>query len=100
MGAAMRAREFHQDKLSNYLLCSHWPDFFLEILKEGCGAGPIPMAEWYNRLSAAIQIPPLSRLNERRPVERMAPTLAPQHSQLHLPEAFAAPLSAPERLVI
>src|SRR5215510_11506581 len=74
--------------------------FFFAILKEGCGAGPIPVAEWYNRLSAAIQIRPLSRLNERRPIERMMQILAPQHSQLHLPEALATSLSTPERLVI
>src|SRR5262245_23421096 len=73
---------------------------FFAILKEGCGAGPIPVAEWYNRLSAAIQIRPLSRLNERRPIERMMQILAPQHSQLHLSEALSASLSTPERLVI
>src|SRR5215510_11185172 len=51
--------------------------FFFAILKEGFGAVPIPVAEWYNRLSAAIQIRPLSRLNERRPIERMMQILAP-----------------------
>ena len=96
----MRVRESHQEKLPNFLLCSRWIDFFLAILKEGYGAGPIPAAEEYNRLSAAIQVRPLSRLNERRPIEWMMQILAPQHSQLHLPEAFGASLSAPERLVI
>jgi hypothetical protein len=99
-GAVAHVRESHQEKLPNFLLCSRWLDFFLAILKEGYGAGPIAAAEGYNLLSAAIQIRPLSRLNERRPVERMMPILAPQHSQLHLPEAFAASLSAPERIVI
>src|SRR5687767_5207457 len=63
-------------------------------------AGPTLEVECERRLSAAVQVRPLSRLSEGRPIEWMAMLLAPQHSQLRLPEALAAPLSSPERLVI
>jgi hypothetical protein len=47
------------------------------------------------------QTRPFPGLNERRPVERMAPVLAPaQYAQLHLPEPLIPPRSLLERLVI
>src|SRR5215813_7928877 len=58
------------------------------------------MADDHRSLSAAIQVPPLSRLNERCPIEWMTPVPAPQHLQLHLPQSLTAPLSSPERFVI
>src|SRR5215510_3890974 len=93
-------------KLLNSSLCCYHLNFFATGLPESFIGSRIlrglwrVMADDHRSLSAAIQVPPLSRLNERRPVEWMTPVPAPQHPQLHLPQSFAASLSSPERFVI
>src|SRR5262249_23516030 len=59
-----------------------------------------PVRFWTYSLSAAVEVRPLAGLNESGPVEWVAPGLAPQHLQLHLPQSLAAPLSSLERFVI
>src|SRR5262245_26682885 len=58
------------------------------------------MADDHCSLSAAIQIRPLSRLNEGCPIEWMMQFFAPKHLQLYLPQSLTSPLSSLERFVI
>src|SRR6266498_3855168 len=51
-------------------------------------------------LPFAFEIPPFARLDEARPIERMAPISALDHLQLHSPQPFSPSFASLQRLVI